>query len=337
MFGRTLRYSNIDGPAHKLTTSTSGRIIVEDDMIMYNGMIVNASDIKESFNIESGSPSIGNVSITVYNKDNLHLLTAPVTLESSVATISFVLGDMYDEVLTSYTGIIDDVSWDHSTISFSIKSEELKIFKNVPDIILTENTFQIRNVLFDADLELSDIVTMRFALAGNDVVERNVVKYIYHPGLAAPIIRSDTTTYVEDYWKGARVDVIDAPWPFSDPESDVFCIGEFGIVVASDDNYVRLPTVLDRYVLYTFIDDNLRDSPATEPTNDIPYEIRDVINNTMVNAAKLSPPNLRNKDFASSGAITAYSDGGTGYTTVTSSGHTLVNGDRVTIEEGVLQ
>lgn len=300
LFDRSYHYSDRDGAAHSYSTSSDGRIVVESDMVMYKGLIKNPASIKEGLDPTKGAPSVGNVKITIINEDNLQDGNTTVALESATATLLLVRGDMYDEVVDSMVGKIDGVSWDNSTLSFTIKSSEVTVFKQVPGIILDEDTFQSRIVLFDPVIESSNTITLRFAKAGNTQVTSKVIKKIYHPALASPTELGDGFPYVQNYWIGSRLDIVDAEGVFGDPESEVFCIGEFAIVVASDEDWVQLPTAVDRYYLYTFIDDNLRQVPLVTPTSDIPYEVRDIINNTTQNAVKMGAVSVQNGDFSAS-------------------------------------
>lgn len=299
LFDRVYHYSDKDGPAHSYSTSADGRVIVENDILLYKGLITNPANIKETLDPTKGSPSIGSVKVTLINEDELQSTNEKVALESATAVLLLVRGDMYDEVVDSMTGRIDGVGWDNTKLSFTIKSDEIAVFKKVPEIILDENTFQSRLVLFDPVIEPSDLITFRFAKAGNTAITGKVIRRIYNPALAAPIALGDGTPYVDNYWHGARVDIIDAQYPYDDPEREQFCIGEFGIIVESDEDWIQLPTTVDRYALYTFIDENLRKTPLATPTTDIPYEVRDIINNTTRNAVKMANITLVNGDFSS--------------------------------------
>lgn len=289
---RSYRYSDRDGIAHNITTSTEGRVIVEDDLIQYHGVIVNAGEIKQSVSIENNSPSIGNVSIKIFNKDNLQNGNKPVALESGNATLYFVVGDMYDDIISSFTGKIDNVSFDDETLSFQIRNEEIVLFKNVPDIIFDEKTFQTKLVLFNAKIFPSGLIVMRYGDITTPIwgytanLERSYVKRIQHPDLSG---------HVTDYWVGSRVDVVDANGNAGDPESTEFAIGEFAVVISSDRDEVVFPTIVDRYLLYTFIDDNLRDNTGTDPA--APYEVHDIPNNTMRNTRFYTNPVLKNPNF----------------------------------------
>ena len=286
LFNAVYRYSDIDGAAHQYTSSNDGRIIVEDDIVQYDGMIINASEIKDSLSINSPSQSISNASVTLFNKDNLHEITNPVALESATATLLFVRGDMYDEILNSISGKIDNVSWDKTTISFDIRSEELVIFKNVPEIILEDDTFQRKLIIKKPKINASAALTMRFEAWGyTPKIVKRYVKYINHPLLAG---------YAIDYWKGSRIDVVDADGAYGNPEDPNFCIGEFAVIISSTGDQIRLPVTLDRFFTYTFIDKDVQDGADT--TNN-PYEMRSVINNTMKSSAGVIVEVI-NGDFA---------------------------------------
>jgi len=283
---RSYRYSDRAGLAHKFSTSTDGRVIVEDDVVLYKGAIVNRNSISNSISVKGNRPSVGNVNIELFNEDDLHLGNSPVALESGIASLYLVRGNMYDEVLASITGRIDGLKWDWSKISFRILTEDENTFRNVPTIIFNERTFQTRVMLGNPEITPSSSMSMRL-VAWNHVatLDSQYAKYVNHPALAG---------HTDDYWVGARVDVVDAEGELADPESDNFAIGEFAIAVDSEDDWVRLPTVLDRYFLYTMIDDNLRLNTAPVSA---PYEMRDVINNTMKNVINSATVDLQDGGF----------------------------------------
>ncbi|HEC71996.1 MAG: hypothetical protein ACTSW7_01260 [Candidatus Thorarchaeota archaeon] len=251
---RSYHYSDRDGVAHSFTSSTDGRVIVEDDMIMYEGLILNPGQIKKEIKASSGKASIANVSVSIFNKDRLDLGNTPVALESGIATITLVQGDMYDQVIGRMTGRADNVSYDDTDLKFTIRSESVVLFKQIPENIFDEETFQTTLIMHDADILSSENLLMRLPISGYDSSERLVSRYaktIKHPALSGK---------GDDYWLGSRVDVVDAFGSLADPESTDFAIGEFAVVINSENDEITLPTVLDRYFLYNFIEKNLRDS-----------------------------------------------------------------------------
>jgi len=251
---RSYYYSDIDGEAHSFTTSSNGKIIVEEDIVLYNGVILNGGDIKKEFNIESINSSIGNVSITIFNKDRLELGNKPVALESGIATLLLIKDNSYDNIIGSMFGKIDDISFDESIFKFSIRSESIVMFYKIPTEIFNESTFQTSLVLQDAGIVPTEQLNMRIPVSFLRPEEELVsyyVKKIKHPALAGK---------QNDYWKGARIDVVDAFGTLADPENENFAIGEFAVVIQSENDEIILPSLLDRYILYTFCDLGLRDS-----------------------------------------------------------------------------
>lgn len=251
---RSYRYSDRDGVAHSYSSSTDGRVIVEDDIVMYEGLILNPGQIKKAINIKSGKSSIGNVTVSIFNKDRLDLGNIPVALESGTASIYLIEGDMYDRVIGSMTGKIDNVSWDNTDLKLTIRSESIVLFKKVPDVIFDEETFQTTLIMHDADIQSSEDMLLRLPIDGYDPTQRLIARYakiIKHPAL---------TGKANDYWRSARIDVVDAFGSLADPKSKDFCIGEFAVVIKSQNDEIILPTVLDRYFLYNFVENNLRNS-----------------------------------------------------------------------------
>ena len=285
-------YSDRDGEAHKFTTSYDGRVLVEDDVIMYKGAITNVSDISESIDVYRNSQSVGNVKVTLTNFDNIQVSSEyeRVALESAKAELFIVRGDMYDEVIGSYYGIIDNVSYDESTISFDIVSEEITIFKNIPESLLNEDTFQTKLVIKNPHLECGAI-TLRFGNWNHigDIVKKFVMR-VKHKAFDGHSV---------NYWKCARVDVVDASGILADPENERFCIGEFAIVAASIGDELYLPMVCDRYFLYTFIDSHLRTGAGA--VSSAPYEMSNLINNTMMNSAFVAGNPVENGTFDADG------------------------------------
>jgi len=298
LIDRHYRYSDVDGPAHKYSTSSNGNVIVEDDIILYKGLIMNSGDIKNSFNVTTNKPSVGNVSVSIFNEDNLHLGNHPVAIESGNASIKIINNDDYEDIINSFSGKIDSVQWDREIIKFQIRSEEITIYRNVPDIVFDEKTFQDTRVIVDPKFVVSEGIIMRFGETAtpiwgyedDDRIEVRYAKRITHPELKAP----------DDYWKGARIDCVDASGTIADPESSNFAIGEFAVAIRSADDYIVLPTVLDRYYMYTFIDKNLREhgndaTGGNAPS--APYEMHSVLNNTMSNAWKADTVLIKNGGF----------------------------------------
>jgi hypothetical protein len=260
---RKYHYSDKDGPAHKLASSNNGQIIVEADIVLYKGLITNSGDIKEAFDLKGNQQSISSVSVTIINEDRLDLNNDKVAIESANAKIYLIEGDMYDQTISQIIGKIDNVSYDESTLKFDIRSEEITVFKNVPEIIFDEKTFQTQLILQNANIESSDGIIMRFGalggISGYDPADRIIshyVKRISHPALAG---RED------DFWRGARIDVVDANGALGDPKSESFAIGEFAVAIESTSDAITLPTVCDRYFLYTFIENVLRQSNEETP------------------------------------------------------------------------
>lgn len=291
---REYYYSDVEGIAHKYTTSSDGNVIVEDDIILYKQTILNSGEIKESFDFKSVSASVSNVSIDLLNIDNLHLNNDIVALESGIATLLFVRGNFYDEVLGKLTGKIDGVGWDRTYISFTIISQEDTLFYNIPSIVLDDKTFQTKMVLFDAEFHSTNVMNMRFNIWGTTNERKYYVKRILH---------SSFKGHGDDYWKGARIDVIDAEGELANPEGEYFAIGEFAIAIASKDNMyaskpgVLLNTSLDRYFLYRDIDSDVIDNGNAATTPEQPYEMRDIINNTMCNTVKGSHIEIEDPNF----------------------------------------
>lgn len=251
---RSYRYSDRDGVAHSYSSSANGNVIVEDNIILYEGLITNGPQIKNEMNLQSGKSNIANVDVSIINKDRLDLGNKPVALESGIASIYLIEGDMYDQVIGNMTGKIDSVSWNETELKFTIRSESVVLFKNVPEVIFNEDTFQTTLIMHDADIEPSDNLLMRLPISGYNPEERLIAQYvkkIKHPSL---------TGKADNYWRGARVDVVDAFGAFADPTSENFCIGEFAVVIQSQNNEIILPTVLDRYFIYNFIENNLRNT-----------------------------------------------------------------------------
>lgn len=254
---RSYRYSDRDGVAYSYASSTGGRVIVEDDMVMYEGLILNPGQIKKEMDVSSGKANIANVSVSIYNKDRLDLGNTPVAIESGTASIFLVEGDMYDRVIGSMSGKIDAVSFDDTELKFTIRSESIVLFRQVPEVIFDEETFQTTLVMHDADIISSENMLMRLPISGFNTEERLISRYakrIKHPALAGK---------PEDYWRGARVDVVDAFGTLADPESEDFAIGEFAVVIGSQNDEITLPTILDRYFVYTFVENKLRDNGNT--------------------------------------------------------------------------
>lgn len=292
---RYYRYSNIDGEAYKYSTSSDGRVLREDEVILYKRVVKSVGNISSSVDVIRNSPSISNVKISLLNIDRLDLGNEKIAIESGDAEVFFILENDYEDIIANFKGKISGVSYDEETFSFSIVNEEITLFKNVPTIVLEEDTFQRKLILRDAEIESSPGLVMRFGAIGgiwghttNLVVE--YVKRITHQALAGRNI---------DFWKGARIDVVDAEGLFADPTSEYFSIGEFAVAIASSGKELILPTVLDRYFLYNFIDEYLRDPGAGPTEPNAPYEMVDVINNTMKNTARASHIKLLNGTFDS--------------------------------------
>lgn len=289
---RSYRYSDVDGESFEYSLSNNGVVINEESVILYTGNIVNSGFIKEQFSPNKGAQSIGNVNIVLFNEDNLHLNNKPIALESGYASLFFINENMYDRDLGSFKGKIDNVTYDETNISFQIRSEEISVFKNVPESIMEEQTFQDKVIFKNPGIQLTDEMIMRYGNVGGylpgDAITSKYIKRLYSSALGGR---------QKNYWKGSRCDIINADGDLGDPSSEVFSIGEFAVTIESENDWVRFPAVLDRYYLYTFIDKGLKTGAAPVSSS---YEMSDVLNNTMRNAASGLGVEVKDPNFFNS-------------------------------------
>ena len=296
---RIFYYSDEDGLSYLKNTGGVqfiGPMFQSDsEQRQFEGRILSTGKITEIANIDKLEQSLSSVSIRITNQDQLQfsLRDYGQELEGAEIHLWYVEDNQQNNILAEFFGRADNVSWSKNVLSFSLKSHEIVRFQSVPPTVFTEDTFQTKKILDVTGMEISNFLDMRFAdnTAGSDwggqtAVQQQFVKKIHSSNLVG---------YEKDYWKGSRVDIVDATDDMGDPKSSAFCIGEFAVVVASESDWVQFSTVLDRYAIYRNMDERIRDPALGDP--DAPYSMYTVLNNTMRNVVNGAMSELINGGF----------------------------------------
>lgn len=210
----------------------------------YKGNLKNEGGISRSFSINDFKSSTSVASnITIINTDRLqdHVMSN-MELATS-ARYMYLSNQDKTSIIDEISGCIGAGSWDINTFSLSVKDSQKLLYKNVPEVILDDKSFQ-------ASFNINDptITTTTVTLDG---VVTTIIKNIASDDLAG---RPD------NFWKGARIDVVDDRRPSDDPLN---ASGQFAVIVSSAGTTVYLNDVVDEF---------LQDDGQTA---------RDIINNTL--------------------------------------------------------
>jgi len=298
--GVSFYYSDRDGEVTSEKSNVIGEVIseykdssenVDFSTKLYRGLVKTWSTFSNSANPSKGNASLGVMTVTIIDEDELEKTSfnQRVELESAVVWMALIDNNKRDKIIAEFKGRIETASYDNSLLKLQIKSQEVMSFKDVPEEIFDYDTFQKKIVFSDPGLD-STLIDMRFGGGlydwGYSVnYAKSYIKRIYHSSLDGK---------PSGFWKGSRVDVVDAQGQGADPDSEKYCIGEFAVVIDSDKNWIEFPVVLDRYAVYRNIHKDLIDG-LNDPSP--PYGMTTVLNNTMCNASQYSMLKVRNGGF----------------------------------------
>lgn len=219
-------------------SSESVRIRDGDTFKQYEPRLKKDGGISKSFNLQDFKVSVSSVSgISIINdKDRMQDIFLDYPESFNNVSFQYLTTEDTTSSIEKITGIATNPSWDEAIFSMSLKEPQKLKFKNVPDIIFDQNTFQTSLILTDATLYTDTV-----ALGSPSLPVGDTVNYL----LVANIVSSSLNNRPENYWKGARIDVIMDQRASDDTNN---CSGQFAVVVRSFDSTIFFNTAPDTFM-----------------------------------------------------------------------------------------
>lgn len=250
IINRLIPILEIDLGVRKLAYSAqSFRVRDDTSFRQYAGLLKSEGGISRSMSIQDFKASLGVASnVSVINDDRLQDAFQNFPESFTAVRLAYLYGDDTTAKIEEVVGIASNPSWDKTVFTMNIKDSQKLFFRNVPNVIFDEKTFQQAFVLSDATFQVRTIAVgdpsrPGFLNDGGGNADAGGTKNVT---IVKNIVSSAFNGKPLNYWKGSRIDIIYDQRASDDTNQTS---GQFAVVVSSWDSTVFLNDKLDKVLV----------------------------------------------------------------------------------------
>ena len=110
---------------------------------LWKGVLEKLSDLSENIDLLNAASGVGTISVSMANIDGLHNIEASAPIENGDAVFMLIFEENgVEQSRATFRGKVTLPSWEGSLFSFTVKDDNIRLFKPVPYGLLTAKSFQ---------------------------------------------------------------------------------------------------------------------------------------------------------------------------------------------------